>query len=202
LQSHQALHSARLSTLVDKNATAAIRNMSIDRLSQLCVARYFIKTIRPFSQCEEASFREQASSDWVACNRDTRRGTIGECFLVAVQQVKLVIISVGKRAVLVFVHLNSDLWTSKVSHQKFLVGRIFWKSGPELKTALLAVTSYAPPKVEDKTASEWLLEYVLTVLKWYGVEPRHVKGATSDAGSDCKKTFHKLAQEHENRSTG
>jgi hypothetical protein len=54
------------------------------------------------------------------------------------------------------------------SHQDY---RIFWKSGPELKTALLAVTSYAPPKVEDKAASEWLLEYVLAVLQWYGVEP-------------------------------
>jgi hypothetical protein len=32
--------------------------------------------------------------------------------------------------------------------------------------------------VEDKQASEWLLEYVLVVLKWYGVEPRHVKTAT------------------------
>jgi hypothetical protein len=112
-----------------------------------------------------------------------RKGTIGECFLVAVKEVKLVINSAAKRAVLAFVHLNADLWTRKGSHQKFLVVRIFWKSDPELKTALLAVTSlavtsYAPPKVEDKVASEWLLEYVLTVLKWYGVEPSHVKGET------------------------
>ena len=56
------------------------------------------------------------------------------------------------------------------SATKSLGVHIFWKSGPELKTALLAVTSYAPPKVEDKAVSEWLLEYVLTVIKWYGVE--------------------------------
>jgi hypothetical protein len=68
-------------------------------------------------------------------------------------------------------HQNADLWTNKVSHQKFLGVRIFWKSGPELKTTLVAVTSYVPPKVEEKTESEWLLEYVLVVLKWYGVEP-------------------------------
>ncbi len=97
---------------------------------------------------------------------------------------------------LVFVYLNVDLWTSKVRHEKFLGVRIFWKSGPELKTALLEVTSYAPPKVEDKEESEWLLEYVLVVLKWYGVEPIHVKGATSDVGSDCKKAFHKLVEEN------
>jgi hypothetical protein len=57
-------------------------------------------------------------------------GTIGECFLVVTQQVKLVINSAAKRAVLAFLHLNADLWTNKVSHQKFLGVRIFWKSDP------------------------------------------------------------------------
>jgi hypothetical protein len=194
--SHQALHRARLGTLVEKNATAARRHMSIARLAQLRVARYFIKTMRPFSHCEDASYREQASPDWVSCARDTMRGTIGECFLVAAQQVKLAINSAARRAVLAFLHLNADLWTSKVNHQKFLGVRIFWKSGPELQTTFLAVTSYVPPKGEDKTVSEWFLEYVLEVIKWYGVDPSHVKGATSDAGSDCKKVLHKLAQEH------
>ena len=53
--SHQALHSARQGTLADKNATAVRRNMSIARLAHLRVARYFIKTMRPFSQCEDES---------------------------------------------------------------------------------------------------------------------------------------------------
>jgi hypothetical protein len=66
-----------------------------------------------------------------------------------------------------------------------------------MKTAFLVVTLYTPPKQEVKQASEWLFEYVLAVLKWYCVEPKHVKGATSDAGSDCKKAFNKLAQEHD-----
>jgi hypothetical protein len=35
------------------------------------------------------------------------------------------------------------------------------------------------------------LEYVLEVLKWYVIDPRHVKRATSDAGSDCKKVINK-----------
>jgi hypothetical protein len=122
--------------------------------------------------------------------------TIGEYFLVGAEQVKLVLRSVLKRTVPPLVYLNADLWTSKVIHQIFLGVHIFWKTGPDLKTSLLVVTLYAPPKVEDKQVSEWLLEYVLVVLKWYGVDPRHVKGATSDAGSDCKKTFNKLAQDH------
>jgi hypothetical protein len=50
--------------------------------------------------------------------------------------------------------------------------------------------------VEDKKVSELFLEYVLVVLKWYGVEPRHVKGSTSDTGSDYKKVFNKLMEEH------
>jgi hypothetical protein len=76
------------------------------------------------------------------------RGTIGECFLclVAAEQVKLVINSVEKRTVLAFVHLNADLWTSKVSNQKFLVVRIFWKSGPDLKTAFLQSRRTRPQK--------------------------------------------------------
>lgn len=70
-----------------------------------------------------------------------------------------------------------------------------WKSGPDLKSVLFTVTLYSPPKVEDKKSSDWLLEYVLSVTKWYGIETRHVKGETSDAGSDVKKEFNVLSQE-------
>jgi hypothetical protein len=96
VHSHQALHSARLGTLTEKNATADRRYMSIAHLAHLCVSRYFIKTMRPFSHCEDASYREQASTDWVACARDTMCGTIGECFLVTTQQVKFAINSDAK----------------------------------------------------------------------------------------------------------
>jgi hypothetical protein len=116
--------------------------------------------------------------------------------LVTVEHVELVLHSVLKLSVLTLVHLNTDLWTSKVSHQKFLDVHICWKVGTDLKTELLAITLYTSPKVEDKQVSEWLLEYVMTVLKWYGVEPRHVKGGTSDTRSNYKKTFNKLAQKH------
>ena len=61
---------------------------------------------------------------------------------------------------------------------------------------MLTVTLYAPPKAEDKQSSDWLLEYVLVVLKWYGVEPRQVNGAPSDTGSDCKRVFNVLVAQH------
>jgi hypothetical protein len=42
--------------------------------------------------------------------------------------------------VLTLVHVNADLWTSKVSHQKFLDVSICWKADTDLKTTLLEVT--------------------------------------------------------------
>ena len=117
---HKALHGARLGKMTDSNAATLKRNMPIARLAQLRVARFFIRKIRPFSECEDPSYRDQAGPAWEACSRDTMCGTIGECFLVAAEQVKHALRSVLKRAVLPVVHLNADLWTSKVSHQKFL----------------------------------------------------------------------------------
>ena len=142
--------------------------------------------------CEDKAYREQSSVKWKACIRDTIRGTIGECFLVTAAEIKHTIRTVLKSTVLPAFHLNEDLWTSKVSHQIFLGVRIFWKSAEQMRTVLLAVTLYSPPKVESKQDSDWLMEYVLSVLKWYGVHPRQVTGATSDAGSDCKRAFNVL----------
>ena len=80
----------------------------------------------------------------------------------------------------------------QVTGEKFLGVRVFWKIGRELKSVLLAVTAYNPPKINEKTASEWLLEYIVAVLTWYGIGAAHVSGATSDAGPDCKKAFNVL----------
>ena len=76
--SHQALHTARQGTMVEKNTIASSRNMTTTRLDQLCPTRFFIKKIRPFPECEDESYREQAAHEWVACSRDTTRGSIGE----------------------------------------------------------------------------------------------------------------------------
>jgi hypothetical protein len=163
LRGHKTLHFARQVTLSQRNVSALSRNMTMTRLAQLRVAPYFIRKMCPFSQCEDTSYREQTVSDWVACCRDTIRGTIGERFLVTADQVKLALHSVLTRTVLLtLVHLNADLWTITVIHQKFLVVCICGKTGTDLKTALPGVTLYTPPKVEDKHVSEWLLEYVHT----------------------------------------
>jgi len=82
---------------------------------------------------------------------------------------------------------------------KFLGVRIFWLAHGilEMQTALLACTIYSLPHADpdwaSKKPSDWLLEYVLAVLLWYGITPEMVAGATSDAGSDCKRAFNVCA---------
>ena len=61
----------------------------MDRLTQLRVVRFFIRKMSPFSECEDGRYREQDVTDWVACYRDTMRGTIGEFFQVVTEEVKL-----------------------------------------------------------------------------------------------------------------
>jgi hypothetical protein len=55
LHGHKALHGARLGKMADSNAAALKRNMPIARLAQLRVARFFIRKMRPFSECEDPS---------------------------------------------------------------------------------------------------------------------------------------------------
>jgi len=83
---------------------------------------------------------------------------------------------------------------------KFLGVRIFWLAHGmlEMQTAPLACTIYSPPHADpdwaSKRPSDWLLEYVLAVLLCYGIMPEMVAGATSDTGSDCKRTFYVCAR--------
>ena len=58
----------------------------------------------------------------------------------------------------------STVQSEKVTGEKFLGVRVFWKIGKVFKTVFLTFTTYNPPKVEGKTDSEWLLEYIVEVL--------------------------------------
>ena len=128
------------------------------------------------------------NKDWIPCKTESIRSTVGEIFLVTESNVWQGIKSVIDVSLLPpFFHLNADLWTSKVTGEKFLGVRVFWKIGKTFKTVLLVVTSYNPPKVEGKEASEWLLEYIVQVLRWYGIRTIDLSGTTSDAGPDWQK---------------
>jgi hypothetical protein len=67
LHGHKVLHTARQGTLTERNDSVLNRNMTMTRLAHLRMARYFTRKMCPFSQSEDASYREQVASDWVAC---------------------------------------------------------------------------------------------------------------------------------------
>jgi len=125
-----------------------------------------MQTCQPFAVVahEKSSFRDLMHKDWIPCKAESIRSTIGEIFLVAASNVKQATKSAIGIALLPPFNINADLWTSKVTGEKFLGVRVFWKNGRELKSVLLAVTAYNPPKIEAKGASEWLLEYIVAVL--------------------------------------
>jgi hypothetical protein len=58
-----ALHNARLGKIADRDATGLKNNMSISRLTHFRVERFFIKKMRPFSECEDPTFREQVECE-------------------------------------------------------------------------------------------------------------------------------------------
>ena len=180
--------------LQKQEAQASKHGMAPSRLQQLKVALFLIQTCQPFAVVEKSSFRDLMSKDWIPCAAETIRSTIGEIFLVAASNVKEAFKSAIDIALLPPFNINADLWTSKVTGEKFLGLRVFWKIGRDLKSVLLAVTAYNPPKVDEKGASAWLLEYIVAVLTWYGIGAAHVSGATSDDGPDCKKAFNVLAR--------
>ena len=189
----KAALSAHQTRLQKQETQATQHGMAPSRFLQLKVALFLIQTCQPFAVVDKSSFRDLMHKDWIPCAPETIRSTIGEIFLVSASNVKQAIKSAIDIALLPPFNINADLWTSKVTGEKFLGVRVFWKIGRELKSVLLAVTAYNPPKINEKTASEWLLEYIVAVLTWYGIGTAHVSGATSDTGPDCKKAFNVLA---------
>jgi hypothetical protein len=181
--------SAHQVQLQKQEAQTIQHGMAPSRFQQLKVALFLIQTCQAFCVVEKLSFRDLMHKDWIPCKTESIRSTIGEIFLVSASNVKKAIKSAIDVALLPPFHINADLWTTKVTGEKFLGVRVFWKIGKVLKSVLLAVTAYNPPKIEDKGAFEWLLEYIVAVLKWYGIGAAHVSGARSDAGPDCKKAF-------------
>ena len=148
----QSKHQVQL----QKQAAQASKNgMAPNRFHQLQAALFVIQTCQPFAVVEKQAFRNLMHQDWIPCKAESIRSTVGEIFLVAASNVKQAIKSAIDMALLPPIHLNADLWTSKVTGEKFLGVRVFWKVGKVLKSALLAVTAYNPPKIEDKGASEW-----------------------------------------------
>ncbi len=62
--------------------------------------------------------------DWIPCKAETIRSTIGEIFLVAASNVKEAFKSAIDIVILPPFNINADLWTSKVTGEKFLGLRV------------------------------------------------------------------------------
>ena len=173
------------------------KGLSPQRYYQLCLTLMVISKFLSFQISEAYWLRAFAHPDWEPCKAEIVRRSVGEYFLTFGRGVQEQIRQLRDSHFLPSVHLNADLWKSKVSKVKFVGVRIFVLINAMLWSALLAVSEYAPPKDWDdqKEASQWLLEYVVAVLAWYGIKTTDVAGAISDAGSDCKKAFNVHARQ-------
>jgi hypothetical protein len=132
----KAALSAHQVKLQKQEAQATQHGISPSRFQQLKVALFLMQTCQPFAVVahEKSSFRDLMHKDWIPCTAESIRSTVGEIFLVAASNVKQAIKSAIDMALLPPIHLNADLWTSKVTGEKFLGLRVFWKIGRDLKS--------------------------------------------------------------------
>jgi hypothetical protein len=109
---------------------------------------FLIQTCQAFVVVEKSSYRDLMHKDWIPCKTESIRSTFGDIFLVTVSNVKKSIKSAIDMALLPPFHINVDLWTSKVTGEKYLGVRVFWKIGKVIKSSLITVTVYNPLKIE------------------------------------------------------
>ena len=175
--------------------------MTEARFQSICTTRYIIRRLLPFSHVECPEFRATVHSAWKPITAETQRNLVAEMYLLMVAGIKKMVAGVIATALLPPFWINADLWTSKVTKAKFYGIRIFFKKEGQLETALLAVTLYSPPPKDTmvqipgeqdpsvKKPAEWLLLYTLKVLEFFGIQPKHVGGTTTDAGSDVRSAY-------------
>lgn len=97
----------------------------------LAVVYYLIDCLLPHTTVGKASFRAVSHPDWTPCGARKARAGIGEMFLWSVGKIrqKVKAIKASCPALPMF-HINLDLWTSKISNDKFMGVRIFAVESP------------------------------------------------------------------------
>ncbi len=102
-------------------------------------------------------------------------------------------------SILPLFHLNLDLWTSKVTSEKFCGLRIFYvDKNFNLCSHVLAVREYNPPSSvrNAKQASDILYIYGDGVLHEVGLSAKKdIASCVTDAGSDCKRWANVLMED-------
>ena len=115
--------------------------MTPNRFHLLKAALFVIQTCQAFSVVEKPTFRDIMHKDWIPCTTESIHNIVRDILLVTVSNVQKTIKSAIDMELLPPVHLNADLWTSKVTGEKFLDVRVFWKIGRVIKSVLLTVTT-------------------------------------------------------------
>ena len=175
--------------------------MSETRFQTICTTLYIIRRLLPFAHVECPEFRDTVHPVWKVITTETQRNLVAEMYLCMVADVKKAIAAVIASVLLSAFWINADLWTSKVTKEKFYGIRIFFKKQGNLETALLVVALYSPPPKDTavqmqgddrptvKKPAQWLLLYTLKVLEFFGIQSNHVGGATTDTGSDVCSAY-------------
>ncbi|KAJ1393042.1 hypothetical protein B484DRAFT_340595, partial [Ochromonadaceae sp. CCMP2298] len=180
------------------------------QLELLCPERYhkLMYTIAslamawPFQWTEHPLMRRLLSAvpDWPTLHPRILRHHIVEVYKATVvsTQASLLDVQNSLRGLNPF-HLNLDLWTSKVSKQKFLGACVFYVNQdftPESR--LLGVKLFDPPhdlvrfRNGRRRLSDLLLLWLKMMLGEYRIQLSDFRSSTSDSGSDVKRLLSKL----------
>eukprot|EP00904_Undaria_pinnatifida_P011834 jgi/Undpi1/7781/HiC_scaffold_23.g10254.m1 len=90
-------------------------------------------------------------------------------------------------ALLPIVYINTDLWTSKVSGDKYIGLSIFYMDAKGIvQTMLLAVKHFRPAPSLGKVTGQVVMLWVRQVLAQNGLHEKDIAGAVTDAGSDVR----------------
>jgi hypothetical protein len=156
----------------------------------------------PFQWTEHPLMRRLLSAvpDWPTLHPRLLRHHIVEVYKATVvgTQTSLLDVKNSLRGLNPF-HLNLDLWTSKVSKQKFLGARVFYVNQdftPESR--LLGVKLFDPPhdlvrfRNGRRRLSDLLLLWLKMMLGEYHIQLSDFRSSTSDSGPDVKRLLSKL----------
>ena len=101
------------------------KGLSPQRYYQLCFTLLVISKFLSFQISEAPWLRAFAHPDWIPCKAEIVKRSVGEYFLTFGRGVQEQIRQLRNSHFLPCVHLNADLWKSKVNKIKFVGVRIF-----------------------------------------------------------------------------
>ncbi|CAM9198236.1 unnamed protein product [Hapterophycus canaliculatus] len=109
-----------------------------------------------------------------------------ELYAATTQKFNTTLLKDVRRALNKILFLNCDLWTSKVSGEKFIgeYSVFYMDEKMIMRTFLLAMKLFRPGVILGKVTGGVLMKWCRQVLAQHGLRPTDFAGAVSDAGSD------------------